>query len=317
MRWPPLLLCSILFIGCHGSAPLPPRAAELNNAGIGALEQGDLETAEARFSLALEYNPRFVDALTNLGLVEIKRGNFRRARQLIARARRLNSDVAQPHHALGVLSEHEQRPDRAAEHYREALHVDPGFLPARANLARLLFDAALLDEAKKEFKQLVELNPNEATGYIGLSETLLRLGRVEEAAHLIREAHARFPESRELTILAARSQIRDHDYATAIATLRPLTEARDAVGVDALSWTATAELARGRAQRAARAAERALELDPDQSVAAFTFALALAELEEHEACPWIDRAAVLAGPDRSVLRALATARKRAGCVPAK
>src|SRR6478609_8743317 len=90
--------------GCSGSAPLPPQAVALNRAGAEALARGDLETADARFNLALEYSPRFVEALVNQGLVELQRGNFDRARELVVRARRLNPDVAQPHHALGVLA---------------------------------------------------------------------------------------------------------------------------------------------------------------------------------------------------------------------
>jgi Flp pilus assembly protein TadD len=111
---------------------------------------GDLEAANARFSLALEHAPHFVEALTNQGLVELERGNTARARQLFERARRLNPDVAQPHHALGVLAEQEQRRDEAAARYREALAVDPGFAPARANLARLLFEGGRLEEAREQ-----------------------------------------------------------------------------------------------------------------------------------------------------------------------
>jgi len=77
-----------------------PKAVELNRAGTEALSAGDLETAEARFALALEYHPRFVEALVNLGLVEMQRGNFARARLEFERARRINADLAQPHHAL-------------------------------------------------------------------------------------------------------------------------------------------------------------------------------------------------------------------------
>src|SRR5262245_19157524 len=130
-----LLLVCFLFIalpsllGCTGTAPLPPKAVELNQAGTEALAQGNLETAEARFALALEFHPRFVEALTNLGLVEMQRGNLTRATLLFERARRINSDLAQPHHALGVLAERERRPDVAAGHYRDALRVNPGFGP--------------------------------------------------------------------------------------------------------------------------------------------------------------------------------------------
>src|SRR5437016_2981050 len=120
-----LLAWAALSIACAGTAPLAPKAVDLNRAGTEALAHGDLETAEARFALALEYHPRFVEALTNLGLVEMQRGNLARARLHFERARRINADLAQPHHALGVLSERERHPDVAAEHYRDALKVDP------------------------------------------------------------------------------------------------------------------------------------------------------------------------------------------------
>src|SRR6188474_3285688 len=169
-----IALCLPIFcFACAGTAPLPPKALALNEAGVAALAAGDLETADARFSLALEYNPKFVDALTNQGLVELERGNFERARQLLTRARRLNPDVAQPHHALGVLAERERRPDVASTHYWEALHVDPGFAPARENLGRLQFNAGLFDSASLTFKKLIQVAPNLPSGYSGLAEALL------------------------------------------------------------------------------------------------------------------------------------------------
>src|SRR6476469_8136580 len=109
------------FLACTGTAPLAPKAVALNQAGTEALAEGNLETAEARFALALEFHPRFVEALTNLGLVEMQRGNLARATLLFERARRINADLAQPHHALGVVAERTRRPDVASEHYREAL----------------------------------------------------------------------------------------------------------------------------------------------------------------------------------------------------
>src|SRR3954471_5551 len=167
---------------CAGSAPLPAKALDLNRTGVQALAAGDLETADARFSLALEYNPNFVDALTNQGLVELQRGNFTRARALLSRARRLNPDVAQPHHALGVLAERQRRPDVASQHYYDALRVDPGFAPSRNNLAHLLYDGGMYEEALTQFKRLVEVAPDDPHAHAGFAGTLLHLERADEAA---------------------------------------------------------------------------------------------------------------------------------------
>jgi tetratricopeptide (TPR) repeat protein len=277
-------------LGCAGAAPLPPRAIALNHAGAEALARGDLETADARLSLALEYSPRFVEALVNQGLVELQRGNFERARELITRARRLNSDVAQPHHALGVLAERRARPDEASQHYYAALAVDPGFAPSRANLARLLFDAGMLEEALVQFKRLSEVATDSPEAAQGLAETLLRLGRVDEAEAVTRVARERFPESPELTVLGARSLLRQGEVARAIALLSPLGYGRDDVAADALGWLATAELLRGEPRLAVGAAKRALELEPRSPVATYAMAQALEALGDPSAIVWQRRA---------------------------
>lgn len=287
MRFPFVWFC--LATGCAGAAPLPPRALELNDAGAQALAEGNLETADARLSLALEYSPHFVDALVNLGLVECQRGNFTRAHQLLLRARRINPDVAQPHHALGVLAERERRPDRASEHYRDALRVDPGFAPARANLGRLEFDAGQLEAAYVTFKRLIEAAPEQAEGYVGLAETLIRLARTDEALTLTRDAQRRFPAEPGLVLLAARAELRAGDVEASVQLLLPLAHEHDDFAAAALGWLATAELARGQPRQAIGAAHQALALDPEQPVAVRALATALSQLNDPAAAAWAER----------------------------
>jgi Flp pilus assembly protein TadD len=208
----------------------------------------------------------------------------------MTRARRLNPDVAQPHHALGVMCERQARPDQASRHYYEALAVDPGFGPSRANLARLLFDAGMLEEALVQFKRLVEVAPESPEARGGLAETLLRLGRLEEAEAAIRIGRERFPNSPELTVLAARSLMRKGQIDRAVDLLSPLGYGRDDVAAQALGWLATAELLRERPRMAVGAAKRALELDPGSPVATHAMAHALEALGDPAALSWRKRA---------------------------
>ena len=288
------LALPILCFGCVGTAPLPPKALDLNRAGVDALAAGDLETADARFSLALEYNPNFVDALTNQGLVELQRGNFERARQLFTRARRLNPDVAQPHHALGVLEERERRPDLASRDYYEALRVDPGFAPSRANLAHLLYDGGLYEDALVQFKRLIEIAPDVADAQAGLAATLLHLERVDEAAAVINDALGAAPDAPELIIVAARLELRRGEFEAAIARLTPLTSERSDLAVHALAWLAAAQLSAGRPRAALAAAERAIALAPDDALASYALGVSLKKLGDRSAQRWLDRASTLA-----------------------
>src|SRR5258706_378471 len=222
-----LLSLAALWVACTRTAPLAPKAVDLNRAGSDVLAAGDLETAEARFALALEYHPRFVEALTNLGLVEMQRGNLARARLQFERARRINPDLSQPHHALGVLAERERRADLAADHYRDALKVNPGFGPSRANLGRILFASGRYHEAREQFLRLVEVDPGQVAGRTGLAETLLQLGRDEDAYAVLDKAREDFGEVPTIVLLSARRAIRRGAFDEAEGALLPLTRERD------------------------------------------------------------------------------------------
>jgi tetratricopeptide (TPR) repeat protein len=261
-----------------------------NTAGARALQEGDLETAGARLEVALEYNPEFVEALTNLGLVEMARGNTVRAEQLFERAVRLNPDIAQPHHALGVLAEQSYSRDVASAHYREALRVDPGFAAARANLARLLLEAGHAEHALVEFGKLRQIAPDTTLANTGTIEALLRLNRTAEARATAVEAARVLGDDPSLRVLEARLDLRAEQIDAAADKLRPLFGRGDAHALDARSWMGVLELARNAPERALTHAQLALELDPDHPLALFVMAVALDDLNDPHAEAWLARA---------------------------
>jgi tetratricopeptide (TPR) repeat protein len=310
-RWLRLHLgLPLCFVACGGTAPLAPAAVAHNSAGAWALQQGDLETAGARLEVALEYHPEFVEALANLGLVELGRGNFARSRQLLERAVRLNQDLAQPHHGLGVLAEREHRPDLASEHYREALRVDPGFGAARGNLARLLLHAGQIEHALLQFQKLRQVDPTSLVGHSGSVECLLTLGRILEAQALLHAARAELGEQPTLTVLQARLWLRSGESERAASALEPLTSGNDDTTVSALAWLSVAYLSRGHVQAALDAAERALALDPEHPLSTFAAGLALDELHDPQRVAWLERALLLNPNNPELLRRLGRASPR-------
>jgi tetratricopeptide (TPR) repeat protein len=255
---------------CAHAAPLPAKAMELNRDGAAAMAAGDLQTAEARVALAIEYNPRFTEAWVNLGLIEMSRGNFERAAHDLVKARDLNPDLPTPHHALGLLADAEQRGADAEAHYRAALRVDPGFSPARVNLARRLFERGAVEEAREQFLRATQVAPDVADGWAGLCETLLRLGRADEARDVLRGARARFGTHPIVELLEARFLLRRSAFVEAEDRLAPLTRSPDRrYASAALSWLAVARLGEGDVAGATEAARRAVALDPDDTVARY------------------------------------------------
>jgi Flp pilus assembly protein TadD len=260
--------------GCAATAPLPPRAVELNAAGAEALAEGDLPTAEARLSVALEYSPRFVEAWVNLGYVELRRGNFEQARGDFMHARDINQDIPVPHHALGLLADIEDRGAEAEKHYRAALKVDPGFAPARANLARRLFARGQYENAREQFQRLEQVAPDSPAGWEGEAEALLQLGRDADAERVVARARERFGDAAPLMLLVGREHLARGEWAEAEAVLAPLVGEPDRGRASAAwGWIAVARVGRGDFGGAVEAARAAVQLDRDDPVAAYALRL--------------------------------------------
>ncbi|MBX3209851.1 MAG: tetratricopeptide repeat protein [Labilithrix sp.] len=269
------LLLAVVALSCGGALacatvpPLPPKALELNQNGAAALAAGDLSTAEARLSVALEYSPRFTEAWVNLGYVELRRGNLQRARKHFIKAHDLNPDLPAPHHALGLLADRRDIGKEAEGHYRQALKVDPGFVPARSNLARRLFQRGAFEQSREQYLRLTQVEPDAMSGYLGLSECLFRLDREGEADDVIGRARVRFGDAPELLMLVARQLLRRDAFAEAEEILAPLTDDADRTrAAAAWSWIGVARLARTDAAGARDAAREALALDHDNPIAA-------------------------------------------------
>jgi tetratricopeptide (TPR) repeat protein len=260
--------CISAMMACASVPPLPPKAVELNRSGAAALAAGDLGTAEARLALAIEYSPRFTEAWVNLGYVELRRGNLELARKDFVKARDLNPDLPAPHHALGLLADRRDLGKEAEAHYRQALKVDPGFVPSRVNLARRLFQRGAFEDAREQFLRLTQVEPDVLAGYIGLAECLLRLDRDGEADDVIGRARVRFGDGAEVRMLVAKQLLRRSAFAEAEEILAPLTADADKPRAGAAwAWIGVARLGKGDTQGAKVAAGEALLVDRDDGVA--------------------------------------------------
>jgi tetratricopeptide (TPR) repeat protein len=273
--WAALAIALVSGAGCTSSVPLPPKAIALNAAGVRAVQAGDLAAAEASLSVALEYSPRFVEAWVNLGYVELARGNFEQARRDFVRARELNRQIPAPLHALGVLADRQGQGARAEAQYRAALRIDPGFAPARANLARGLFARGQYENAREQFERLAQVAPDALEGWSGQVEALEQLGRFTQAEHVVARARDRFGDLPALMLLVARQLLDRGEWVAAETALAPLVGGADRprAGV-AWAWIGVARIGVGDVQGAARASLEALAIDRDNPVAALVLARA-------------------------------------------
>ena len=258
---------AVAAIGCAARGAIHPNALQLNRLGAYALAQGDLDTAAARLSLAVEYHPEFVEAWINLGLLELARGDVALAESRFKRALAIDREAAGGWVGLGVVAERRFDAIEAEQAYRRALSIDPALAEPRANLARLLMQRGALDEARDQLRRLIEVQADDPAGWVALAEVLWRLDRDPEASRLVDEAWARLGDRPETELLVARRDLHAGALDEAIARFEALRATPGALGRVAGGWLAAALLVKGDRDGARDAARFVLARDPDDGLA--------------------------------------------------
>jgi protein O-GlcNAc transferase len=148
------------------------------------IQAGRLEEAERLLGAVLAADPQQADALHLSGHVADRRGHFDLALERLERAIELAPDNAVYHNSLGIAFGQRLRPEEAIAAFRRALAVDPGYQPALANLATVLYGAGQFDEAEDCFRRLLHLGSRSADIHTNLGNLLQAQGRLDEARAL-------------------------------------------------------------------------------------------------------------------------------------
>jgi tetratricopeptide (TPR) repeat protein len=177
---------------------------------------------------------------------------LRVARQMFRGAIELDPRFAQAHAGLADVDflmlqwnfDMEQARERRAEALaasEEALRLEPGLAEAHVSRANVLSLLGRGEDAERDFRRALELNPTLADGCYFYARHLFGAGRLREAAEMFEEAARKNPE----------------DYASACL----LTSVYHGLG--------EAERAGSAARRAVAAVERRLRHDPDDARALY------------------------------------------------
>jgi Tfp pilus assembly protein PilF len=174
--------------GCKTVVPIHPRAAEHTQYCAEYLAQGDLEKAETRCHLALEFNPDMPEPYNLLGLIEMRRDHWDAAKEYYIKAIHLNQDLAEAHNNLGYYFLHVSQLGKAHDEFLRALKVNPDYMEARYNLALTYMRLKQDGDAKKVYRELIESNPNIADPHHDLCSMDIDEGDFTTAAEECREA---------------------------------------------------------------------------------------------------------------------------------
>jgi len=246
VAWRAALLAAVTG-ACVASRPLPrvPRAAPASAlvADAEALRwRGRLAEAEALYLRALEVDPADKRAHAGLQAIALARGedlDLRRSYRafgdgyLLGRiegapgAKEESFERAEePWRTLGLssIALSEGRDEAAERSLRRILDADPGFLPARLALGRLLLQRGRAGSAARQLESASWTDPGHPAPYQGLSSIEDRRGNLDRARALAREAFLRAPAESSLALRYAETAGRGSDRSALERAARDLLE---------------------------------------------------------------------------------------------
>jgi tetratricopeptide (TPR) repeat protein len=178
----------ILLVLCGCPIVVTQQSEEYNAVCARLLMVGQLDEADSACDHALEYQPRYWDALHNKGMIAQLRGEKKKAKQFYIEALRANQAMKSSLNSIGALTMEEGDLEGAIEFFRRALVVDPAYIEARRNMGAAHLQQRDFAAAVKDFRQLLLVNPNVVEGHLGLAAGLMGQENFDEACPVLERA---------------------------------------------------------------------------------------------------------------------------------
>ena len=152
----------------------------IHGLGILAWQAGQLELAREHVSRAVGLSARPVIYLSTLGEIERMRGDFVAAERALLTALEIQPDYAEAQTNLGMLYLSLQKYADAIERFRSAIESKPEIVLAHYNLGIALKELNQLDDAIAAYRMAIELKTDFVEAHVNLAIALLLDGQLEE-----------------------------------------------------------------------------------------------------------------------------------------
>jgi tetratricopeptide (TPR) repeat protein len=167
--------------GSSARASRAPNVA-LYQANLGEMCRlaGRIDEAIAAGRRAVALEPRYPQALSNLGAALYERKDYEEAAACHRRAIAAAPDFPLAHNGLGNALHALKRYDEAIDAYRRAVAFEPNFADAWSNLGTTLHHAGRYEEGIAALRRALALAPQHANAHSGLGILLLMRGDFAE-----------------------------------------------------------------------------------------------------------------------------------------
>ena len=164
----------------------------------------------------LDKHPGSAMAHYNLGRADYARGNLEKAGGHFFRATELGKRP-EFFNSLAQVRIQLKQPQQAMAALKDNLRLDPKTLSPRLQLAGLLFQALDMKGAEEEYRNILEISPENMQALFGLAFTLVAQGNETVAVDTFRKAWATNPDLLKEMIVSAVISAQEHPGYTEIA----------------------------------------------------------------------------------------------------
>ena len=200
------------------------RAVTRYNTGCELRQSGRSEEAIGEFRAALELQPGYANALSNLGVLLAAKGQHDEALRLYQEALAAEPGNASAHNNLGQELAARGRLPEAVESFRRSLALDRWESSTHHNLGTALASTGRVEEAIPELAEAIRLEPTSAMAHNNLGILLASSGRLDEGLEHFRSALRLQPDFAEAAANLARAEALAND------TLHPPPKSRTGAG---------------------------------------------------------------------------------------
>jgi tetratricopeptide (TPR) repeat protein len=181
----------LLVSGCSRppAADALPAIPKLDLTTYRAQVRGPVEKAYQ----AAQAKPTDADANGNLGMLMHAFEQLESAQICYRRARAFDPQKFQWAYYLGLVQALNGKNQEAAANLRDAIRIDPGYVPARIKLAEVLLNLGRFDESREVSQSILKDNPQVAPAYYWVGRVNVAQGRSPQAIEAYKKACELWP----------------------------------------------------------------------------------------------------------------------------
>ena len=237
----------------------PSRAATYSELGTVQLSRGNREEAEAAFRKAVELNPKSASAHLALANYLFTLGQLEPAAAELKTTLQLDADNLIANRAMAMYYMISRKPDAAEPHLQVVAKRSPG-PEAKYFLAEYYIRLQRRDDARAV---LQAMTGDDAT-FVGATIRLARIDAIEnknaEAHRLLESVLARESKNIDALVMRGKLQLAENNTANALTSMQTAVDA-DPRSLDAQIGLGQVHAARGSAKEATAAYNEALKID--------------------------------------------------------